>query len=336
MLTLITGTPGAGKTLLATWEFARPVPGSTIEQSGQAVPRALFSNIRDLLVDHQHITGKDLESWQTWAKPGDVIIFDEVQEVWRPRGLGVKVPPEIAALETHRHMGVDLVLITQHPMLIDPNIRRLVNQHLHLRRITRGVAMVYEWDHCENPGQTKTCIAHRTFFHRKKMYGLYKSAQLHTKPTVRMPKAVWMAGVALAGLAYIGPAAWSRVTGQYAAKPEVAKTVQAAPVPGSAMAALPAASAPVVAAVPASFAASASKPAYLGCAMRGKVCRCYDEHGERVEVEVPVCLAKIPQAPAADLSHLVSVAELPMVHPASAGADIEVLAFMRDRRASLR
>lgn len=336
MLTLITGTPRAGKTLLAVWQLAQAVPGSFVEVKGKAVPRRLLSNIEDLVVDHVHIEAKDLECWHTWAQPGDVIMFDEVQEVWRPRGLGVKVPPEIAALETHGHMGVDLVLITQHPMLIDPNIRRLVNQHLHVRRITKGAAMVYEWDHCENPGLTKTSIAHRMFFHRRKMYALYKSAVAHTKPKVRAPGLVWVALALVVGLAYFGPNAYQRITSRFSAHAaETVKTASAALVPGAAVAPLPVASAPVPgasAAVPAVFGASAlGGRAYLGCGMRGLVCRCFDGAGRRVEVEVDVCLAEIPDGPAPDLSFLAMRSEVPQAVVSEAG-DVEVLSFIRQQR----
>lgn len=274
MLTLVTGTPGAGKTLLTTWDIAQPIPGSTIEQAGVSVPRRLLSNIRDLVLDHQHIDAKDLECWHTWAKPGDVIVFDEVQEVWRPRGLGTKIPPEIAALETHRHLGVDIVLITQHPMLIDPNIRRLVNQHIHLRRITKGAAMVYEWDHCENPGNTRNCLNTRVFFHRKKMYGLYKSAQLHTKPKARLPALAWVGLALVAGLAYLGPQAYGRITANFKPPEVVAKAtplVQAAPTAPVAPASAP------VALEPIAPVKAASRP--LGCFASAAKCRCFDADG---------------------------------------------------------
>jgi zona occludens toxin len=219
MLTLITGTPGAGKSLYAVSMIAQHVPGSTVENGQTPVKRVLYSNVRDLLVEHEIITADDLNSWQTWAKPGAVILFDEVQEVWRARGTSTKVPDCIAALETHRHLGVDIILVTQHPMLLDQNIRRLVNQHLHLRRLTKTIAMVYEWDHCSNPGTTKTCISAKVWRHPKAAYKLYKSAQLHTKPTSRVPPILYVGLLALAGLAYAGPMAYGRITNTFSGKP---------------------------------------------------------------------------------------------------------------------
>lgn len=235
MLTLITGTPGAGKTLMAVWDFARNVPGSTIEttakvvshgveyQPGDAVPRHLFTNIRDLLVEHQHISADDIMKWHEWAQPGDTILYDEVQEVWRPRPLGNKdVPPCVAALETHRHKGVDIILVTQHPMLLDSNVRRLTNKHIHLRRLMNGTSYVYEWDGCSvNPGATKSAINGRLWWFPTKAFRLYKSAQLHTKTTAKLPSIFWIGLLAVAGLAVAGPFAYKRVKERLSPPPPV-------------------------------------------------------------------------------------------------------------------
>lgn len=289
MLTIITGTPGAGKSLYTVWEEARKVPGSTLEAEGEPVPRRLLSNIKNLLLEHTHIDAADLDTWHTWAKPGDVIVFDEVQEVWRPRGLGIKVPDCIAKLETHRHMGVDLILITQHPMLVDPNIRRLCNRHLHLRRISRGCAYIYEWDHCANPGATKTAMQGRLWFHPKKAYSLYKSAQLHTKPTARMPRIALVGMLALAGLGVLAPTAYSRITERFTASapPSKPTTPAAAATPHKPAqsvglpAPAPAGSAPLpLATVP---------PRLQGCMKSANRCLCVGEDGYVAKVAPAIC-----------------------------------------------
>lgn len=329
MLTLVTGTPGAGKTLLTVWELCRNVPGSFLEadspvvshgvsyEKGDRVPRHLFSNIKGLLVEHTHIAAADLESWQTWAQAGDVIVFDEVQEVWRPRGLGVKVPPEIAAIETHRHMGVDFVLVTQHPMLMDPNIRRLVNQHFHVRRITGRTAMVYEWDHCENPGQTKGAIGTRVFFHKRAMYALFKSAQLHTKPKARMPAVAFVGLAALAALGYFGPEAYQRITGRFAKAAGLESP--SAVVPGSAQdrankiadalvsppavagpARVPVAPSPL----PGGVGGQGQAAVLAGCVKLNTRCSCFNQFGLAFEVEAGVCESSVPKAPALQLASM--------------------------------
>lgn len=229
MLTLITGTPGAGKTLYAVSQIAAAIPGSTIENGQTAVKRVLFSNVKDMIVEHEIIGADEMNVWHEWAKPGAVILFDEVQEVWRGRSTSSKVPECIAKLETHRHMGVDIVIVTQHPMLIDQNIRRLVNQHIHVRRISKGVSMLYEWDHCENPGNTKTSLNSRVWWHPKSAYKLYKSAQLHTKTKARMPAVMWLGVAALGALAYVGPMAYGRINNTFGNVQPGAVAVEAGP-----------------------------------------------------------------------------------------------------------
>ncbi|WP_296511243.1 zonular occludens toxin domain-containing protein [Rhodoferax sp.] len=296
MLTLVTGTPGAGKSLYSVWNFAKPVPGSTIENGQTAVKRRLLSNVKDLLVEHEHIEADDLNNWHTWAKPGDVILFDEVQEVWRPRGLGSKVPDCIAKLETHRHMGVDIVLVTQHPMLVDPNIRRLVNQHIHLRRIAKTVAMVYEWDHCSNPGMIRTAITSKVWWHPKAAYALYKSAQLHTKPTVRFPKIALLGVAALAALGYMAPAAYSRINGTFDAKKTEPVAISVEPQSSYPVPPFPSASAPSLPASSASFGASVpsldgAEPVKVsGCVVAANAeCKCYDTNGAKVPTDAELC-----------------------------------------------
>lgn len=288
MLTIITGTPGAGKSLYAVWELARKVPGSTIENEGVAVPRRLVSNVKNLLVEHQHITAQDLETWHEWAQPGDVILYDEVQEVWRPRGLGTKVPDCIAALETHRHKGVDIIVITQHPMLVDPNIRRLCNQHLHLRRLARTVAYVYEWDHCANPGQVRTAIQSRVWFHPKAAYKLYKSAQLHTKATARIPRIAYLGLLAVGALVYLAPSTYARLSSSLGAKETISTAPATHKLPAQREAARAGSPAqqPAPASIPATFVAA---PRVLGCMSMRDRCECFSEAGQRIEADLAMC-----------------------------------------------
>lgn len=310
MLTLITGTPGAGKSLMSVWDYARKVPGSTVEtsqscvshgvtyDSGSAVPRHLFTNIKGLLIEHTHIDAERLMTWHEWAQPGDVILYDEVQEVWRPRALGKDVPACVAALETHRHLGVDIILVTQHPMLLDANVRRLTNQHIHLRRITKTCAYVYEWDGCSvNPGATKSAVNGRLWWHPKKAYALYKSAQLHTKPTAKMPRIAWLGLAAAAGLAYVAPTAYGRITERF--QPPAAKTATAPASSASAAQkptalAVAAPPAPVVPLDPPTPLAKllASRPA--GCIALPRRCVCFAADGMPIpDLEQAVCVAAL-------------------------------------------
>jgi len=291
MLTLITGTPGAGKTLYAVSELARNVPGSTVENNGVAVPRRLLSNVKDLAIEHQPITADDLNKWHEWAQPGDVILFDEVQEVWRPRSLGKEVPPAIAALETHRHKGVDLILITQHPMLLDTNIRRLVNQHMHVRRIASGFSWLYEWDHCSNISTFKTAIQSRIWRYPKDVFSLYKSAQLHTKPVARIPRIAYVGIVALFAFIGLGKYAFDRASSRFQAPAVASKPLPDAPtVPPPAVAASAALATQAATAKPSPVHRPESSPSYAGCIYSVNDCRCFDLAGILVKLDRSACL----------------------------------------------
>lgn len=235
MITLITGTPGAGKTLYAISNLLRGLVGSTVKGTDDRghpveVPRIIYTNINGLLIDHVLIDGREeggLAGWHRWAKPGAVICFDEVQREWSPRPNGSKVPDYISALETHRHMGVDFIILTQNPMLLDQNVRALVGRHIHVRRLgAASFAVAYEWDHCSRALLYSKSLKKAPFRYDKSVFKLYKSAELHTKPKTSIPTLVYVVGAAVLGAAFLIPAAIGRIAGksEEVASPAAAST----------------------------------------------------------------------------------------------------------------
>ena len=111
MLTLITGAPGSGKSAALV---------SMLEELGVNGRPLYVNGITDLTIPHEPL--EDPDKWFDTVPDGSVIILDEVQRYWRPRGPGQKVPPHISLLETHRHRGLDFYVITQGPNLIDSNL----------------------------------------------------------------------------------------------------------------------------------------------------------------------------------------------------------------------
>lgn len=207
MITIITGTPGAGKTLYTIQEFLKKLVGTTVTKthddgSTEEIPRVIYSNINGLAIDHELIDGSangGLNNWHEWAKPGSIIVFDEVQKEWKPRPNGSAVPPYIGALETHRHMGVDFILITQGINLTDRNMVSLCGQHIHIRRMggTR-TCIVYEWDHASRSLMYSKSISKKLWRYNKSVFKLYKSAELHTKQGRKLPGLLWFLLIAIA------------------------------------------------------------------------------------------------------------------------------------------
>ena len=192
MIYLITGLPGNGKTLYAldfvnklATKDARPV---------------FYARIRGLKLPWSLI---DPYEWPK-CPANSIIVIDECQQSADPsdpkspslfgvRQRGAVVPPWAAALETHRHSGVDIVLITQDPMLLDAHDRKLVGVHFHVKRqFGMQRATIHEFNSCR-PNVAASCtgsIRHE-YSYNKDVFAWYESAEVHTMKR-RVPARVWL------------------------------------------------------------------------------------------------------------------------------------------------
>lgn len=227
MITLITGTPGQGKTVKAVWDEIRPA----VEQ-GRPV---YYNGIPKLQLPAIRLLDDEVRNWSTLQLPshfecfkdsdgfdhevkifdrqerakfleyqeenhkqlsfieeGSLIVIDEAQRIFRPMGTGVAIPDYLAYLEYHRHHGIDFVLLTQHPKLIHVNCRALVGRHIHLRNGIIG-RVSHEWSEwTENPHTKSTrsnAITRRNAL-PKAAFDLFESASIHVKPKKRFPMAI--------------------------------------------------------------------------------------------------------------------------------------------------
>lgn len=302
MISIITGTPGAGKTLYTVDKLLQPIVGTTVKQEidGQVIehPRTIYTNINGLMLDHEKIDGSatgGLRNWHEWAKPGAVIVVDEVQKIWEPRANGSKVPPDIQALETHRHMGVDFIFITQGLMLTERNLCMLCNRHLHVRRMgNMGLTIVYEWDHASRSLMYSKAVSKSPYRYKKSVFKLYKSSQLHTKQPRKMPSLVWFILAGFLAFGYLAPNTYARLaerTGLAEKKPEAKPAKLADSTPKQGAAPMPPASALEPAAPPAAPAAAASAPTFAGCVASANRCTCYDSTGNQLDRPLDACRA---------------------------------------------
>lgn len=119
---------------------------------------------------------------------GALLVIDECQRHFRPRPSGSAVPDHVAAFEVHRHQGLDIWLITQRVGLIDSNVRGLCGRHIALRSTALG-RYKYEWPEVGDvDSKTSRDTAARTRYKLPKhVFGLYKSAEVHTKHGHSLP-----------------------------------------------------------------------------------------------------------------------------------------------------
>lgn len=294
MIGVFTGLPGAGKTLFAiTWIKAKA------EKEGRPV---YYSGIADLKLPWFEV---DPLKWMD-CPPNSIIVVDECQRVFRPRANGSTVPECISAMETHRHKGVDIFLITQHPSLIDQNIRRLCGLHFHLvRKWGTQSATAHEWpsikDNCDKSRKDSTQHA---FPYPKNVYELYKSAEVHTHKA-RIPTRLYVLAAVPVLLALAGWRLYSSMNAKFhpdgvpvaasadaqkqpASQPAVSSRVMSKAeyvgqfqprVPGLAY------TAPVYDKVTAPVRA----PYPAACVQSKNRCQCYTQQGTRLETSQDLC-----------------------------------------------
>jgi len=266
VITLITGAPGSGKSAALVKLLSELSAGRACYVDG----------VPDLRVPH--VVMSEPHQWMRDVPDGSAVVIDEVQRVWRPAGPGSKVPPDIEALETHRHRGLDFYLVTQHPKLLHANVRALVGRHIHLREIGVMGRWWYEWPEAVNPESWKTAPIKQRYKLPRAVFSQYKSASLHVKPIRKIPPALIVAGVAILGLGFLAKQVYGRIS--ETVSPVVAK---AAPAPaGSLPRPAPRPTVQIEAVVP-------PAPVLVGCIHLADRCECISEAGASVDVELKLC-----------------------------------------------
>jgi zona occludens toxin len=307
MITLITGQPGNGKTL-----YALDMIAALAKKDNRPVYQF---GIKECKLPWQLI---EPEKWFD-APPGSIVVIDECQEIFRSRTLGKEPPEFVKKLETHRHMGIDLFMITQHPMLADTALRRLSGRHLHvIRKWGTQSATVHEWasvkDNCDKTAGRVDSIKHAYKYNRE-VFNWYKSAELHTVKR-SIPARVYMLGVMallVAGIVY-GVGHWM-IGKTTKPVPEALAGIGKASLPGAPVAAPGAAAGaskvidPIqdakdfifqhtarVSGVPATaprydqLTVATVVPVPAACVSMGKRCQCFSQQGTRLETKESMCL----------------------------------------------
>jgi zona occludens toxin len=205
MITLITGLPGSGKSLFTL----KTVNDLAVKENRQVY----YFGIPELTLNW--ILMDSPESWVD-LPTGSIFVIDECQSTFRPRGNGSAVPRHVSEFETHRHKGLDAFLITQHPMLIDGNLRRLVGRHFHVVRFYGfAKSKIHEFNQVrENVDKSLKNSIENHFLYPKEVYSWYKSADLHTvKKRIPMRLVMmFLLPMLLIGIFYYGYTTMKKVT----------------------------------------------------------------------------------------------------------------------------
>ncbi|ATJ83700.1 zonular occludens toxin domain-containing protein [Halomonas beimenensis] len=218
---LISGVPGAGKTLRAVYTMINWL------RTEEGTDRPFFGNVRDL-----RNQAPIPDEWMD-VPDGSLILIDEVQQRWRRYRNTGEPPPEIAALETHRHRGVDFILTCQNPSQLTSDVRALVDTHEHLMRKGKlNGAIVWRWEgvcHTNPAAHSKDADCESSIWkYPKWVFEQYTSASMHTGKK-RLPRILVMAPLVLVGAigavilaitqvtGYVGPEATAQAPRQAAA-----------------------------------------------------------------------------------------------------------------------
>lgn len=192
MIEVITGLPGNAKTLHAL--------GLVIRRAKAENRPVYYANLKEFKNDDPRLQGTtwiefDPAKWHEEVPSGSIILIDEAQKIFRNRSLGTVPGKHVTELEEHRHKGLDFYMITQHPSLIDPAIRKLTQSHRHMVRIWgMEASTVHKWsgikENCDKPGGRADSEKSKWVF-EKNLYGLYHSADQHTMKK-SVPTRVWL------------------------------------------------------------------------------------------------------------------------------------------------
>uniref|UniRef100_UPI00129BBAFA zonular occludens toxin domain-containing protein n=1 Tax=Eikenella corrodens TaxID=539 RepID=UPI00129BBAFA len=191
MIYLITGTPGTGKTAFAVSSIINNREGlfKYETEDGEVVDRPLYFCHIDGL-DEKALKAHRLTEEQIQSAPlnelvpqGSVVIVDEADYAYPTRAAAKEVPPYVKTLKELRHDGFTLILMTQHPSMLDSYLRNLVGKHWHLERKQVGTKL-YEFYRCET-NLASACAAKgvTSDFYKpdKRAFKYYKSASVHIK-----------------------------------------------------------------------------------------------------------------------------------------------------------
>ena len=206
-ITAITAFPGSFKTTRTVWWIEQAIA------QGEAVYVCNLNGIKIKGV----IPWEDPTKWRE-LPPGSVLVVDEAQRFFRARR-GGEPPSYITDMETIRHEGVRLIVVTQKITYLDSHLRGLIGLHEHMLRedgddfatIVRCNGVMENTDELIKR-KNLAHYDHEKWKPEKRLFELFDSAQVHTVKKVVKAKykrgALLLAGCAAAAALAFGLIFW--------------------------------------------------------------------------------------------------------------------------------
>jgi hypothetical protein len=221
MIEMLEGVPGSGKSYYAvaerflSWVRANRkiyiyVEGIFLDRLGAFEGRTVEDLSKQIIVWQ---TADEVRAGLLSVESGSAVIIDEAQTIFRSRE---KVEPELLRmLETHRHKGLDLVMMCQQHGQMTLGVLRLVEVTTKFRRLDRfGLKGRYQAQVRGNPEETEV-IRMFTGKYSPKVYAYYSSySQAAVRESVRggsilkSPTIVIGAVGLLVAVAWFGSGQW--------------------------------------------------------------------------------------------------------------------------------
>jgi zona occludens toxin len=181
MIEMLEGVPGSGKSYYAVSErllkWVRAGRRVYVFVDGFYLDRlAMFEGSDQADLEKQitvWVTADDVRRGMLQVDPGSAVLIDEVQTVFRSKE---KTDPELLRwLETHRHRGIDLVLMCQQYGQVTLGVNRLVEVTTKFRRLDRfGLKNRYQAAVRGNPEEVEV-VRMFTGKYQPKVYAYYSS-----------------------------------------------------------------------------------------------------------------------------------------------------------------
>jgi len=239
MIEMLEGVPGSGKSYYAVSErllkWVRAGRRVYVFVDGFYLDRlALFEGV-EMSVLQQQITiwdsGEDVKAGLLQVEPGSAVLLDEVQTLFRSKD---KTDPALLRwLETHRHRGIDLVLMCQQYGQVTLGVNRLVEATTKFRRLDRfGLKNRYQASVRGNPDELEV-IRMFTGKYEPKLYAYYSSySSAAVRETARGGSMLKSPTLLVGGLGLVLAVGWVAFGGWLSgAKPAPAVSVSKLPPP---------------------------------------------------------------------------------------------------------